>query len=223
MNRTYPFSLKPLPYAYDALEPSIDRETVRIHHDGHLQTYVNNLNAALEKSPQYQDWTLEDILKRPNDIASEVRVPIVRNAGGVYNHEVYFDSMTKDAPAGPSPEGDLFQGIQDYFDSFENFKKAFTDSALAVFGSGYTFLVASPQGWLQIMNFSNQDTLPLSHGYVPILALDVWEHAYYLKYQNKRADYIANWWNTVNWEAAEQAYAMVVKKMKPFSFDDMPR
>ncbi len=223
MNKTYPFEQSPLPYEADALEPYIDRQTVQVHYNGHYKSYVDNLNAALEKSPEYQNLTLEDILKKPNDIASEVRTPIVRNAGGVYNHMHYFNGMTKDGAEGPDPDSELAKGIDDFFDSFENFQKEFSAAAAGVFGSGYACLVASPQGWLQIMTFSNQDVLPISHGYVPLLTLDVWEHSYYLKYQNKRADYIAAWWKVINWQACEKAYKEVADKLKPFSFEEMMR
>lgn len=219
MSQTYPFELKPLPYNYDALEPYIHELTVQIHHDRHQQTYVNNLNAALKNAPEYQNCTLEELLKMPEQIDVEIRTAVLRNAGGVYNHQNYFDGMTPGAKA--EPEGNLDASIREYFGSFEKFKKEFSDAAAGVFGSGYALLIATTQGWLQIITLANQDT-PVPFNYTPLLTLDVWEHAYYLDYQNLRADYIKQWWNVVNWKAAEELYDVIAQRNKKFSFDDMP-
>lgn len=194
------FKLDPLPYAFDALEPAIDKETMQIHHDKHHAAYVNNLNAAV-KGTALENQTLEQIFKKVSKVSAAVR----NNAGGHYNHSLFWQIMTANS-TGPSPE---FEKVLDKaFGSFDNFKKTFADSAAKRFGSGWAWLI-SQNGKLAISTTPNQDN-PLMdivkvNGY-PILALDVWEHAYYLKYQNKRPDYISAWWTLVNWPEVERRY-----------------
>jgi Fe-Mn family superoxide dismutase len=200
LNQKYPFELPPLAYSYDALEPYIDAETVHIHHDKHFKAYVDNLNAALKNSPRLQNKTLRELLMRP----SVLPVAVNRNAGGVYNHSLYFDKIAP--PDGQNlPTGKLSGAIDKYFGSFDNFKKIFSDNAKNVFGSGWTYLVTvrpgDPMpGGLRIINTQNQDT-PLAYGMSPIILFDVWEHAYYLKYKNDRAAYIENMWNIVKFNS----------------------
>lgn len=200
----YPFTVQPLPYAYDALEPYISREIMHLHHDRHLKTYVENLNKALEPHPQLQGLSLKQLIVRAPSLPGRLRTNICRNAGGVYNHQFFFDGM---APAcGQLPTGLLEAAIDRCFGSFGEFQKQFTEAALSVFGSGYAFLVRCGDRHLKIITTANQET-PLTRGMHPVLNLDVWEHAYYLEYYNVRADYIAAWWNVVNWEMAERRYA----------------
>ena len=198
----YKYELPPLPYPYDANEPYIDEETMRIHHDKHFRTYVDNLNKALEPYTSYHNIPLEILLRRPNIIPDNIRTAVINNGGGVYNHDLYFNTI---GPAGgiEKPQGSLRNAIERSFGSFEVFKDKFTQNAKNVFGSGWTFLVINPYNQLMIVNTANQDT-PLPWGNKPILAFDVWEHAYYLKYQNRRAEYLENLWKFVNWEAVEK-------------------
>jgi len=202
------YTLPALPYAYDALEPHIDKLTMEIHHSKHHQAYVNNLNKALETvdgnvlgSPQ----TLENIFSKMVLMPAAVR----NNAGGHYNHSLFWQLMS--TKGGGEPKGALAEAIKTQFGSFEEFKKLFTDAAMKRFGSGWAWLVKTKEGKLAISSTANQDNplmvLPeIDIKGTPILALDVWEHAYYLKNQNKRADYITSWWNVVNWEMAEKLY-----------------
>lgn len=200
----YPFENTPLPYAYNALEPYIDDKTMHLHHDRHLQTYIDNLNAALSTQPQLQNMTLEQLILMAPGLPENVGVPVSRNAGGVYNHRFYFNGMSPSSSRNPlSP---LSRAIDQTFGGFNAFKDKFTAAALSVFGSGYAWLVLSEQGKLSIITTPNQDT-PLPRGLCPILNIDVWEHAYYLKHYNKRGDYIADWYNVVNWAKAEERYA----------------
>lgn len=198
-----------LPYPYNALEPYIDETTVVIHHDRHHNTYVTNLNAALEKHPDLFNKTLEELLSDLNSIPEDIRTPVRNNGGGVYNHTLYWEILGPNA--GGTPTGDLAQAIETELGGFEAFKQAFSTAAATRFGSGWAWLVVGKDGKLKVTSTPNQDT-PLSDGETPILTLDVWEHAYYLKYQNKRPDYIAAFWNVINWaevakryEAAKQA------------------
>lgn len=204
MPQTYPFKLEPLLYSYDALAPYISSETLHFHHDKHLQTYTDNLNKALEAHPELQNKTLEQLLARPKSLPSDVRTPIMRNAGGVYNHIFYFNHM-RPATRDNRPSGKLLESIQKESGSFEQFQKEFKEHALAVFGSGWLWLVANASGKLMLSPSANQDS-PITEGYIPIATIDVWEHAYYLDYQNRRTDYIDGWWNLVNWEAAQREY-----------------
>lgn len=214
--KTYPFELEPLEYDVTALEPYIDAQTVEIHHGRHQQNYVNTLNAAIEENPEFKEWTLDDFLRKSIQIPSDIREVFARNAGGIYNHEQYFSMMTPNAPV--EPEGELADAIKDFYGSMENLKSEMKKEALGVFGSGYAYLVVTPQSWLQIITFSNQDT-PVPYNFKPLAVIDVWEHAYYLGYQNKRADYFDNWWNLIDWKKAEEIFEEVNAKNKKFEFD----
>ncbi len=205
----YPgFTLPPLPYAYDALEPHIDAQTMEIHHDKHHAAYVANLNKAFE--PFLRDGPLPTVegtskpfLKNVNSLPEDIRTTVRNNGGGHYNHSLFWQMMKKNG--GGEPTGDLAKAIDTSFGSFSAFKDRFTRAALGQFGSGWAWLVWD-SGALKIEPTPNQDT-PLSVGHAPLLCLDVWEHAYYLKYQNKRVDYIAAWWNVVNWDFVAASYS----------------
>lgn len=196
INNTYPFTLPELPYAYDALEPYIDEETMHYHHDKHFKTYVDKLNKALEPYPEYHSWTLEELLLRLAELPKELKDDVRDNGGGVYNHDMYFDIM---APAGQS----VSTAVAEAFGGVENFKKTMKEAALSRFGSGFAWLAKDADGCLQIIALANQDN-PLSQGLTPVMLLDVWEHAYYLKYKNLRADYIDQWFHVVNWNAVAE-------------------
>lgn len=199
MNSCYPFENTPLPYAYDALEPYIDTETMHFHHDKHLQTYVDNLNRVLQNAAGLQKQSLAWLVKNWRTLPQAVQIPIRNNAGGVYNHRFYFEGM---CPSGDSGNDCLLvQKIQAQFGSMQSFQKCFKEKALSVFGSGYAWLVLE-RGQLRIISTANQDT-PLCCGQHPLLCLDVWEHAYYLKHQNLRGDYIDDWFSVVNWKKAD--------------------
>jgi len=200
----YKYELPKLPYSYSALEPYIDEETMMIHHDKHHGTYVNNLNAALEGYPELQERTLEDLLTNLNTVPKAVQTAVRNNGGGHYNHTLFWESMGPNA--GGKPTGVLAERINRDFGSFENFKETLSKAALTRFGSGWGWLVEDDKGILSVVSTANQDT-PLSEGYNPLLLIDVWEHAYYLKYQNKRGDYISAWWNLINW-------ANIAKRLK---------
>ena len=190
---TYPFVLPPLPYPYDALEPFIDRETMYLHHDKHFQTYVDNLNNALQNVPQYHSWTLSRLLTELGSLPEPLQTAVRNNGGGAYSHDLYFDLM---APPGQ----DIAPAILDYYDSAEQFFSDMKAAALGQFGSGAAWLVVRPDSSLGIIALPNQDN-PLTCGFYPLLPLDVWEHAYYLKYHNLRSSYIDNWFHVINWEA----------------------
>lgn len=195
--------LPPLPYAPDALEPTIDAQTMSIHHDKHHAAYVNNLNAALEKHPALQDKSAEELLKDLNSVPEDIRAAVRNNGGGHVNHSMFWPLMT---PGGSkSPSGALAQAIDETFGSFEDFKKQFQDAGAKRFGSGWVWLVKDGGGKLQIVSTPNQDN-PISDGLTPILGNDVWEHAYYLKHQNKRPDYLAGWWEVVNWDKVAEHF-----------------
>lgn len=199
----YPFKLKPLPYANDALEPFIDAKTMEIHHDKHLKTYVDNLNKALEGKPEYQGWPLERLLYRLEELPEDIRTAVRNSGGGVYNHDLYFNIMT---PGGAAlQEGSLKEAINAQWGSVDEFLAQLKAAALSVFGSGWAWLVADNTGKLSIYKTPNQDT-QIPANLTPVINLDVWEHAYYLKVQNRRADYIDNWFNVINWEAAQGNY-----------------
>ena len=193
---TYPFRLPELPYAYHALEPFIDQRTMYFHHDKHLKTYIDNLNKALEAYPEYQTWTLEELLTRLSELPEELRTPVRNNGGGVYNHEMYFHLM---APAGQP----FSTEVAEAFGGEDNWKRQMKAAALGQFGSGFVWLVRDTTGAMKIIALPNQDN-PLTIGLQPILPLDVWEHAYYLKHQNLRSDYIDDWFHVINWNAVEQ-------------------
>lgn len=207
MSQTYPFELEPLPYAYDALAPAISAETLHFHHDKHLQTYTDNLNKALEKHPELQNKTLIQLLSNPQSLPVDVRTPIMRNAGGVFNHIFYFNHM-RPAARDNRPSGKLLEAIERESGSFETFQKEFKEHALAVFGSGWLWLVTNENGRLMLSPTANQDS-PITQGYRPIATIDVWEHAYYLDYQNRRAEYIDAWWSLVNWEASQKDFESI--------------
>ena len=194
------FELKPLPYAYDALEPYIDKETMMLHHDKHEKAYLDNLNKAISKYPELYKKGLEGILKDLNSIPEEVRETIKNNAGGVYNHDFFWSIMSPEKDQIPSEE--LLKAINKDFGSLDSFKTKFTEAALGRFGSGWAWLVKDSKGNISVISTPNQDS-PISKGLIPILGIDVWEHAYYLKYQNRRGEYIDNWWHLINWKQAE--------------------
>lgn len=195
------FELSPLPYGYDALEPYIDSQTMQIHHDKHYQAYTDKLNAALEKYPDLQSKSVEEILKDLDSVPEEIRPAVRNHGGGYYNHSLFWPMMKKGG--GGEPGGELAEAIRNEFGSFADFKKRFSEAAATVFGSGWAWLVNDAAGKLAIVKTPNQDS-PISTGQKPLLALDVWEHAYYLKYQNRRVEYIEAWWNVVNWEQVEE-------------------
>ena len=197
------YTLSPLPYAFDALEPHIDARTMEIHHDKHHATYVTNLNKALEGAPDLAGKSVEALLAHglaavPDGIKAAVR----NNGGGVWNHDLFWKVMAKNA--GGAPVGNVAKAIQKKYGNFDEFKAKFAAAGLGRFGSGWAWLVKSADG-VDIVSTPNQDS-PISEGKSPVLALDVWEHAYYLHYQNRRADYIASWWNVVNWGYVEDLY-----------------
>lgn len=207
MEDKYPFGLTPLPYAYDGLEPYIDMETVRIHHDKHFKKYVDNLNEIISNNLAYESWSLEKLILNNNKLPPNIQVGVKNNAGGVYNHRLYFDIMTL-ASEEKKPVGNLKEAINKSFESYENFKKLFKEAAIKVFGSGYAWLVLDKSKELKIVTSPNQD-VPLNVFH--ILLIDVWEHAYYLKYQNKRDEYIINWFNLIDWNKAEEKYNNAIK------------
>ena len=192
-----PFTLPPLPYAYDALEPHIDARTMEIHHTKHHQAYVNNLNAALEKAPEWQGKSLDEIVKNVNKVPDAVRTAVRNNAGGHWNHSLFWTIMKPNG--GGEPKGKLADALTGSFGGFDKFKEQFNAAATGRFGSGWAWLVDEGNGKLSITSTPNQDN-PLMDGKKAVFGLDVWEHAYYLKYQNRRPDYIAAWWNTINWD-----------------------
>ncbi|MDQ0360647.1 superoxide dismutase [Breznakia pachnodae] len=195
------FELGNLPYAYDALEPYIDEETMHIHHDKHHQTYVNNLNAAVEKHPELFEMGVEDILKDLNNVPEDIRMAVRNNGGGHANHTFFWNSMTGEKT---ELEGLLKTKIEEAFGSVDNFKEEFAAAATSRFGSGWAWLVKNGDK-LEVVSTPNQDT-PISEGKTPLLALDVWEHAYYLKYRNVRPDYIKAFWNVVNWDMVTKRF-----------------
>ncbi|MBV9790615.1 MAG: superoxide dismutase [Chloroflexi bacterium] len=195
--------LPPLPYDYAALEPHIDAQTMQIHHDKHHAAYVNNLNAALEKYPELNSKSPEDLVRDLNSVPEDIRTAVRNNGGGHVNHTMFWQSMGPNG--GGEPTGALAQAISDSFGSFEDFKKQFNDAGTKRFGSGWVWLVRGGDGKLTITSTANQDN-PISEGQTPILGNDVWEHAYYLKYQNRRPDYLAAWWNVVNWEEVSRRF-----------------
>jgi Fe-Mn family superoxide dismutase len=196
------FTLPALPYANDALEPHIDAKTMEIHHDKHHQAYVNNLNAAIEKAPELQGKSLDDLMRGINSVPESVRTAVRNNGGGHWNHSMFWQIMGPGK--GGEPSGKLADAIKSAFGDFSKFKEQFAAAGAGRFGSGWAWLI-NDGGKLSITSTPNQDN-PLMEGKNAILGLDVWEHAYYLKYQNKRPDYIAAWWNVVNWDAVAERY-----------------
>lgn len=202
MDDKYPFELSPLPYPYNALEPYIDTETVRIHHDKHFKKYVDNLNEILSQYPVYQTWSLEKLLLSYNSLPQGIQNGVKNNAGGVYNHRLYFNVMRPGSDKN-GPTGNLKEAIIKSFESLEKFYTVFKDEALKVFGSGYAWLIVDRSGQLKVITSPNQD-VPVNVFHV--LLIDVWEHAYYLKYKNRRDEYTVNWNNIIDWDKAEKNY-----------------
>jgi len=203
-----PHALPPLPYDFAALEPHIDTQTMQIHHGKHHQAYVNNLNAALAKHPELDKWPLEDLLKKINQVPEDIRTAVRNNAGGHHNHSLFWTWMGP--KAGGEPSGAVGDAIKKTFGDFAKFKEQIAAAGMGRFGSGWAWLVWSG-GKLEILSTANQDS-PLMDGKTPVLGVDVWEHAYYLKYQNRRPDYIAAWWNVVNWAAVNKKFEAASKK-----------
>ena len=196
------FELPKLAYAYDALEPYIDARTMEIHHTKHHNTYITKLNEALEKHPELGGKSLETLLGDLNAIPEDIRGAVRNHGGGTWNHNMFWEIMGPNA--GGSPTGDLAAALDSNFGSFDAFKTEFEKAATLLFGSGWAWLVKRGGG-LAVVTTANQDN-PLSQGMTPIMGLDVWEHAYYLKYQNRRPEYISNWWNAVNWNAVAERF-----------------
>jgi Fe-Mn family superoxide dismutase len=196
------FAVPDLPYAYDALEPHIDEATMRVHHDKHHQAYVDKANAALEGT-EWADRSVEDVLTNLSSLPGDKQAAVRNNAGGHYNHSLFWRMMAPNA--GGDPTGDIAGAISETFGSFDAFKEQFKAAGVARFGSGWAWLVKDSSG-LAVVSTPNQDT-PLSDGSAPLLGADVWEHAYYLKYQNKRPDYLDAFWNVVNWDFVNELYA----------------
>lgn len=203
------FALPPLPYDYAALEPHIDARTMEIHHTKHHQAYVNNLNAALEKAPEFQQKSLDDIVANLSKVPEAVRTAVRNNAGGHWNHSMFWLIMSP--KGGGDPSGNLGDAVAKSFGDVAKLKEQFNAAAASRFGSGWAWVVADGAGALKIESTPNQDN-PAMDGRYPILGLDVWEHAYYLKYQNRRADYISAWWNVVNWPEVAKRYEARPKK-----------
>ncbi|WP_018130327.1 superoxide dismutase [Effusibacillus pohliae] len=195
--------LPALPYDKAALEPHIDAQTMEIHHGRHHATYVNNLNAALEGHPDLQEKSIEDLLRNINSVPENIRTAVRNNGGGHHNHSLFWQILSPNG--GGQPTGAVADAINSKFGSFDKFKEEFTKAATTRFGSGWAWLVVDQNGELQVYSTANQDS-PLMDGHTPILGLDVWEHAYYLKYQNKRPDYINAFWNIVNWDEVNKRY-----------------
>jgi Fe-Mn family superoxide dismutase len=193
--------LPQLPYSYDALEPYIDKTTMEIHHTKHHQAYINNLNSALEKYSEFHNLELEEILKNLNQLPEEIKTAVRNNGGGHYNHTLFWEIMRPNG--GGEPKGKLKEEIEKNFGSFEEFKNLFSETAIKHFGSGWAWLVITSDKKLKVYSMLNQDN-PLMNGDIPIMGIDVWEHAYYLKYQNRRAEYVEAWWHVVNWNKIEE-------------------
>ncbi|WP_338563375.1 superoxide dismutase [Acinetobacter sp. KS-LM10] len=201
------YSLPPLPYAYDALEPHLDTKTMKIHHSKHHQTYINNINAGIEGTP-WENLSIEDLVRKVNEVPAELKNNVINNAGGHANHSLFWTVMSPQG--GGQPTGQVSLAIEQELGGFENFKDAFTKAALSRFGSGWAWLSVTPENKLIVESSANQDS-PLVYGNTPILGLDVWEHAYYLKYQNRRPEYIAAFYNVVNWEEVNRRYLQAVQ------------
>ena len=198
------FTLPPLPYDFGALEPHIDAQTMEIHHDRHHKTYVDNLNAALEKHPEFDAGDdIDALMRRITEVPEDIRTAVRNNGGGHANHSLFWQIMGPNG--GGQPSGDLAQAIDSDVGGYDGLKQKLVDAGKARFGSGWAWLVVGADGKLQVTHTANQDS-PLMDGHTPILGIDVWEHAYYLKYQNKRPDYLDAWFNTVNWEEVSRRF-----------------
>ena len=197
------FELPPLPYDYSALEPHIDAQTMQLHHDKHHQAYVTNLNNALQGQSQFESMSIEDLMRHINEVPENVRTAVRNNGGGHVNHSMFWQIMKPNG--GGEPTGALADAINSTFGSFDQFKTTFNDNGAKRFGSGWTWLVVDQNGKLQALSTANQDS-PFMDGNYPVMGNDVWEHAYYLKYQNRRPDYLAAWWNVVNWDEVAKRF-----------------
>ena len=198
------FELPSLPYDYGALEPHIDTQTMQIHHDKHHAAYVTNLNKELESAPGLSGKAIGDILADLNAVPENVRQAVINNGGGHYNHTMFWEIMGPNG--GGAPKGELAKAIDAAFGSYEGFREKMNNAGLTRFGSGWAWLVVDKAGKLQVLSTANQDC-PVSNGHKPVMGIDVWEHAYYLKYQNRRGDYLSAWWNVVNWDEVAARYA----------------
>lgn len=205
-----PYKLPELPYSYDALEPYIDAQTMEIHYTKHHAGYVAKLNDTLQKYPELEKYSLEEILRNLNSVPKDIREAVRNNGGGHLNHSLFWQVMKPNG--GGEPMGELSEVINKYFGDFQSFKEKFSEIAKKHFGSGWAWLALSRFGKLEIFSTSNQDN-PIMIGYIPILGLDVWEHAYYLKYQNRRAEYVDNWFNVVNWDKVFENYQNVLNSI----------
>lgn len=202
------FELPKLPYAFDALEPYLDAKTMELHHGKHHQTYVTKLNEAVQSASELEGKTLEQLLTSLGSVPEKVRTAVRNHGGGHYNHSLFWQIMSPPAGGGGGePPGKLGEAVVKNFGDFGKFREAFTKAALGVFGSGWAWLVCDAQRKLSIVTTPNQDS-PISQNLRPLLGLDVWEHAYYLKYQNRRPEYVENWWQVVNWEEVTRRYEM---------------
>lgn len=196
------FELPPLPYDYNALEPSIDAQTMQIHHDLHHGAYVTNLNNAIKDSA-VASWSIDELVRRISEVPESIRTAVRNNGGGHFNHSMFWQIMGPSR--GGAPAGELASAIDQAFGSFEKFKEAFKDAGVKRFGSGWAWLILDKGGKLQVTSTPNQDN-PLMEGLYPVMGNDVWEHAYYLKYNNRRPEYLAAWWNVVNWDEINKRY-----------------
>jgi Fe-Mn family superoxide dismutase len=204
--------LPPLPYDYSALEPTIDAQTMKLHHDMHHGAYVKNLNAALEKHPGLQSKSAEDLVRDLNSVPDDIRAAVRNNGGGHVNHSMFWKIMK--AQGGGEPTGAVASAINKAFGSFKDFQAKFNDAGTKQFGSGWVWLAAKGTGDLQIISTPNQDN-PMTQGLSPIMGNDVWEHAYYLKYNNRRPEYLAAWWNVVNWDEINRRFAGLKSAHEP--------
>ncbi len=203
------YELPPLPYDYAALEPHIDTETMHLHHDKHHQTYITNVNKALESHPDLAALPVEQLIADLNRVPEDIRTVVRNNGGGHANHSFFWQIMAPNA--GGAPSGSVAEAITSTFGSVDAFKEQLAKAAAGQFGSGWAWLVADSSGALKVMGTPNQDS-PITQGLTPLLGIDVWEHSYYLKYQNKRPDYVAAWWNTVNWPEVNKRYQAATGK-----------
>jgi superoxide dismutase, Fe-Mn family len=209
------YSLPDLPYDFDAREPHIDEQTMRIHHGKHHNTYVTNVNKALDSHPDLAKKSIDDLLAEIDQVPQDIRAAVNNNGGGHSNHSIFWTIMApENRGGGGEPAGDLADAIADSFTSFAKFKETLTNSAISRFGSGWAWLCLDPAGKLAVESFANQDS-PFCKQYYPLVGVDVWEHAYYLKYQNRRPDYLAAWWNVVNWSAVADRFAQAKARSQP--------
>ena len=204
------FELPDLPYDLEALEPYIDARTLDLHHRGHHATYVKNLNLALEDHEDLQEKPLEYLLSNLDELPEELRTPVQNNGGGHFSHSLFWEVMTPNG--GGEPTADVAKAIDRYFKTFDNFQDELSKAAISRFGSGYGWLVIDEKNELSVMSTANQNT-PLAEDKKPLLVIDVWEHAYYLKYQNRRPEFVTNWWNTINWDKVNELYQAAIKQV----------